>query len=277
MIPKTVLTVWREQHAPWASDDQVEQDLVLARALIDMYADELIADSLAFRGGTALNKLFLPAMSRYSEDIDLVQVRDEPIGEVMGRIRSALTPWLGKPRYKQAESRVTFYFSYLAEPPLEKTMRLKVEINTLESFNVYGYESRPFEITSGWFSGKAAIKTFTLDELLGTKLRALYQRKKGRDLFDLWFCNSTLTVNPERVVHSFLQYMNHQGLKVSRAEFEENLLRKIDDVAFRRDILPLLRPGVSYDFEEAAQFMMVEIISRLPGKPWKRPEDLRNS
>jgi predicted nucleotidyltransferase component of viral defense system len=68
MIPRTVLTVWREHHAPWAGDDQVEQDLVLSRALIELYSDELIADGLAFRGGTALNKLFLPSMSRYSED-----------------------------------------------------------------------------------------------------------------------------------------------------------------------------------------------------------------
>jgi predicted nucleotidyltransferase component of viral defense system len=270
MIPRTVLTVWRTHHAPWPGDDQVEQDLVLSRVLIELYSDELIASSLAFRGGTALNKLFLPSMSRYSEDIDLVKVRAEPIGQVMGRIKNVLTPWLGKPKYKQTEAMVTFYFSYTAEPPMEKPMKLKLEINTRENFAVYGYESRPLEIRSDWFSGKADIRTFTLEELLGTKLRALYQRKKGRDLFDPWLCNSTLTVDPEKVVNSFLHYMNNSGMKVSRAEFEENLLRKMEDAAFRGDTRPLLRPGITYDADEAARYMMDEVLSRLPGKPWKR-------
>ncbi len=274
MIPQTVLTVWRTHHAPWSSDNQVEQDLVISRALIELYSDEFIASSLAFRGGTALNKLFLPSMSRYSDDLDLVKVREEPIGQVMGRIKDVLSPWLGKPKYKQTEAMVTFYFSYPSEPPMDKPMKLKLEINTRENFTVFGYESRSFEIKSDWFSGKTDIRTFTLDELLGTKLRALYQRKKGRDLFDTWLCQSILTVDPERVVNSFLQYMSNSGVKVSRAEFEENFLKKLEDAAFRGDIRPLLRPGITYDVDEAARYMLDEIVSRLPGKPWKRPDTL---
>jgi nucleotidyltransferase AbiEii toxin of type IV toxin-antitoxin system len=167
MIPQAVLTYWRANHAPWNGDDQVEQDLIISRALVELYSDKFIADRLAFRGGTALNKLFLPTMSRYSEDIDLVQVRAEPIGSLMTKIRDALK-WLGKPQYKQSRERVTFYYSYAAEPPLEKPMRLKLEINTVEAFTVYGYESRPLEVKSEWFTGKADIRTLTLNELLST-------------------------------------------------------------------------------------------------------------
>lgn len=270
MIPRTVLTNWREHHAPWPGDEQVEQDLIISRALIELYSNELISSSLAFRGGTALNKLFLPSMSRYSEDIDLVQMQAQPIGPVMEQIRSVLTPWLGEPRYKQSEGRVTFRFTYMSEPPMERRMKLKVEINTRESFTVFGYENRPMGITSNWFSGKADITTFTLEELLGTKLRALYQRKKGRDLFDAWLCGTTLIVDQGKVVQCFLQYMKHQALKISRAEFEENLLAKLADPGFRRDIVPLLRSGTSYDVDQAAEYMMAEIISRLPGNPSKQ-------
>lgn len=271
MIPQTVLTYWRSNHAPWSGDDQVEQDLVISRALVDLYTNKLIANSLAFRGGTALNKLFLPSMSRYSEDIDLVQIRAEPIGEVMTEIRGALK-WLGKPRYKQSEERVTFYFSYQAEPPLDKPMRLKLEINTAEAFTVYGYESRTLEVKSDWFSGQAEIKSFSLEELLGTKLRALYQRKKGRDLFDLWICKNLLKVDQDGVILTFTKYMHRRDLKISRAEFEQNFLKKMDDPAFREDILPLLREGVDYDFDSAARFVLDELVSKLPGNPWKRPQ-----
>ena len=64
-------------------------------------------------------------------------------------------------------------------------MRLKVEINTREHVAMLGYAKRSFSVRSRWFERTAGIRTFELDELLATKLRALYQRKKGRDLFDL--------------------------------------------------------------------------------------------
>jgi len=61
--------------------EQVEQDLVICRALVEIFSDDWLASSLAFRGGTALHKLYLNPQPRYSEDIDLVQVRAKPIKE----------------------------------------------------------------------------------------------------------------------------------------------------------------------------------------------------
>ncbi|MBX9668533.1 MAG: nucleotidyl transferase AbiEii/AbiGii toxin family protein [Candidatus Obscuribacterales bacterium] len=151
-------------------------------------------------------------------------------------------------------------------------MRLKLEINTAEAFTVYGYEARPLEVKSDWFSGKAEINTFSLDELLGTKLRALYQRKKGRDLFDPWICKALLEVDQDRVVAAFMEYLKRKDQKISRAEFEQNFVKKLEDAAFREDILSLLREGVEYDFDAAAFFMLDEVFSKLPGNPWKRPE-----
>ena len=49
-------------------------------------------------------------------------------------------------------------------------------------------------------------------------MRALYQRKKGRDLFDLWIANKDVGIDPERVIGSFLHYMEREGHRVSRAE-----------------------------------------------------------
>ena len=74
MIPKDYISEWRE-FAPWPSDVQVEHDLVLSRALLDIFGNHALSEAMAFRGGTALSKLFLPSSSRFSEDIDLVQIR----------------------------------------------------------------------------------------------------------------------------------------------------------------------------------------------------------
>ena len=106
MIPHDYITEWRGQ-APWTDDVQVEQDLVISRALVEIFSNEVLHNALAFRGGTALYKLHLP-QARYSEDIDLVQVRAEPAGPVMAALNEVLNPWLGEPKYKQTKSRITF-------------------------------------------------------------------------------------------------------------------------------------------------------------------------
>lgn len=98
MIPRDYITEWRDQ-APWVDDAQVEQNLVISRALIDIFSHETLRQALALRGGTALFKLHLPA-ARYSEDIDLVQVKAEPAGPVLDALREVLDPWLGEPKRK---------------------------------------------------------------------------------------------------------------------------------------------------------------------------------
>jgi hypothetical protein len=90
MIPQRYIEEWRAV-APWTMDMQVEQDLVIARAIVEMYSDDLLKKSLAFRGGTALHKLYLTPQTRYSEDIDLVQINSEPINPILKRMREKLT------------------------------------------------------------------------------------------------------------------------------------------------------------------------------------------
>lgn len=106
MIPRANITAWRS-HAPWLTDAQVEQDLVLSRALAEIYSDQELSDKLAFRGGTALHKLFINPAGRYSEDIDLVQIDEGPIGPIFEKLRDVLNPWLGAPRYNRKEGRAT--------------------------------------------------------------------------------------------------------------------------------------------------------------------------
>lgn len=49
MIPRDYITEWRAQ-APWIQDSQVEQDLVMSRALVEIFSDLLLRETLAFRG-----------------------------------------------------------------------------------------------------------------------------------------------------------------------------------------------------------------------------------
>jgi len=261
MISQATITGWRE-HAPWGPDAQVEQDLVISRALVELFSDDLISSRVAFRGGTALHKLFL-LQERYSEDIDLVLCSPGAFGEIMGRIRSKLTPWLGKPQYKQTEDRVTFYFKYTSEIPPVIPMKLKIEINMREHFSVFDYKIKQFSIASIWFTGQASVRTFSLEELLATKLRALYQRKKGRDLFDQWACHSKMAVDCQKVIEAFKIYIDKMGLSVSRAQFERNLALKLKDPMFSRDVQPLIIQPDLYDAEIAANLVKDRLLSLL--------------
>ncbi len=152
MIPFDYITEWRAE-APWIDDAQVEQDLVISRALVEIFSHPVLANALALRGGTALSKLKLRPPARYSEDIDLVQTTARPAGPMMNALRDVLESWLGKPKWKRGEGRITFYFRYTAEGASPIPMRLEVETNTREHFALYGLRRAPFKIASRWFEG----------------------------------------------------------------------------------------------------------------------------
>lgn len=266
MIPQAHITAWRAT-APWADDAQVEQDLVLSRTTVEIFTDPELSGSLALRGGTALNKLFIQPPSRYSEDIDLVQAKPGAIGDVLNALRRRLDPWLGRPKRSSSEASVTLVYRFESEVPPVRPLRLKIEINTREHFTVLDYKHPPLAVANPWFTGEANVTAYRLDELMGTKLRALYQRRKGRDLFDLWLCLSRGLLDPDQVVACFAAYLEHEKRTISRAEFERNLFEKETASVFLDDVRPLLATGISYDVNVAATLVCEKLISRLAGEP----------
>jgi hypothetical protein len=125
-----------------------------------------------------------------------------------------------------------------------------------------------FAVTSRWWRGGADITTFRPEELLGTKLRALFQRKKGRDLFDLCVALEA-GIQPAAVVDIFRTYTKAEGREITRADFEKNLAAKLRQPAFTDDLLALLPPGVTFDIPAGGARVMDDIIALLPGDPWK--------
>lgn len=274
MIPAAAITAWRRV-APWALAEQVEQDLVLSRALVELFSDPLLFANLTFRGGTALHKLHLRPAGRYSEDLDFVQVHAGPIGPVLTAVRAALDPWLGRAKYKAGEGRATLVYRFIAEGALAAPMRVKIEINTREHFSVLPVQAIPLQVDNRWFHGQARIPTFAPEELLGTKLRALYQRRKGRDVFDL---DTALRRHPgldtHEVVRCFLTYMDRGQTPVSRAEFEQNLAAKRAQPGFLEDVAPLLSAeAAAWDGVAALDRILHALIARLPGDPWAGDAD----
>jgi predicted nucleotidyltransferase component of viral defense system len=261
MIQKKFLDAWRYEQAPWSTPSMVEQDLVISRVLVDLYNQTKVKENLGFRGGTALNKLFLKPAARYSEDIDLVQGKAEPIGKTLDAIRGVLDIWLGKPRRKLTERSAKLVYYYQTNDDLPA--KLKVEINTTEHYNVFDHVELPFHVESEWFSGKAQIKTYQLDELMGSKLRALYQRSKGRDLFDLWFLLSKQMLDIKKVIKVFKEHGVYTNQVVTKEMFEKNMLEKSKNENFRNEIANLIVKGTNWNFDEAYKTISTDIIASI--------------
>jgi len=272
MIEPEHISEWGNR-APWQESYQVEHDLILSRALVDLFSSPLLAEEFLFRGGTALHKLYLEPAVRYSEDIDLVQVRPIPTGPMMSEIRERLNPWLGKPQWSERYGRVKFFYRYLSQgdPPVK--MKLKIEINTDEHMVLMGVKKMPFSVESRWYSGKVDIPVFEIEEMLGSKLTALYGRSKGRDLFDMEMALADGRAKPERIVEMFREYRALNGDPVTRAMFEKNLAEKLTNPDFELDMGGLLMKGRTWDKEKAARSVSDQLIALLPGDPWVREDD----
>ncbi len=262
MLPRIYIEEWKE-FAPWPEDAQVEQDLIIGKALLELFSDTFLQKRLAFRGGTALHKIFLKPQVRYSEDIDLVQIKAEPIKETLNAIRKQLD-FLGKPAFKQKANNNTLIYRFTSEIPPVINLRLKIEINCREHFTVLGYKSIGYKMENTWANGSCNLTSFDVEEMLGTKLRALYQRKKGRDLFDLYHSLTNLELDTHLLVKCYKEYMAFSVDKPpTKKQFLLNLEQKLEDPDFEGDIYALLRPGVEYDQTKAYELIKTELIEKI--------------
>lgn len=263
MIPTRYITQWRKEVAPWLTSDQVEQDLIISRTLIAIFSDDYLRSHLAFRGGTSLTKLYLMPPPRYSEDIDLVQIKQEPIKPIMKRLKEVID-YFETPRNTKVAGHGAKAF-YKFESESGNRLRLKIEINCKEHFHVLPHEEREYNVSNDWFSGSARLTTYNLNELLGTKVRALYQRKKGRDLFDLYYASQVAEIDIPMIVRCFKEYMDKgSGLKPpTQKQFINNISEKEQDKDFTSDMSLLLRPEIEYNQTKAFEWIKNEVASRI--------------
>ncbi len=274
MIPASYIQEWSTK-APWPDSRQVEQDLIISRALCDLSNSSALAGKIAFRGGTAINKLLFRQPLRYSEDIDLVQIQPEPIGATFDAIRDVLS-WLGKCNRHQGEHSMHLVFKFAPESAPETILKLKVEINTREHESLYGIKPYPFEIEGSWYQAKTEIISFEPEELFGTKLRALLQRRKNRDLFDLHEGLKQLSMDTDKLITCFEHYLVLEGKPISRAIAEQRMLEKLRR-SLTEDIAPLLPVGIRFDDDaamDAFNHVWMELITRIKGESWKLSEQV---
>jgi hypothetical protein len=247
VITEADIAHWRTQ-VPWITPENVEQDLVLSRLIVEFSNHRILGNDLVFRGGTCFHKLWLDRPWRYSEDLDYVRRNEGGVGDVLDAIREVarnvgfddVRTEIG--RYPKARLRSTFLNG--------QRLQIKVEMNTFERSPAQPTVTRPFTVSSPWFTGAADVPTFTIEELTATKIRALFQRSKGRDLFDLWLAVEHEGTSPAAIAECFGPY-RPDGWTMARAL--DNLRTKLQDPTFTTDLELLVaqRPD-GYRIDEGA-------------------------
>ena len=264
---------------PWTTLAQVEQDLLLCRAITALFADPFLSGQLAMRGGTLLHKVHLAPAARYSEDIDLVVVGDRPEGHIRRALRRVLLPVLGSPqrsvwatvslavRNAVRPSRV-LRMSYAVPSTVEpgRELQIVVEANVTERTPHRPVADLPFAFPFRGETIGTSVRGYDINEMLGTKMRALFQRRRGRDLFDL---HRAITMppagfDPDAVVASFVHYLEREETRAGRVDFTALLDAHLCDPGFRSDMDDLLREGIDYDPVEAGDFVKSRLLCRLP-------------
>lgn len=258
MIPGPSITRWGISR-PWPTRRAIEQDLLLARMIVAIYEHPVLREELTFRGGTCLHKIHLPRAWRYSEDLDFVRRTHGGIGPILDALRDVGTAVGLAVQGTKIGEHPRIVFRAQAEDDPSTRLRLKVEINTYETSPARRLIRLPFSVESDWFTGAAEILTFAPEELMATKLRALYQRKKGRDLFDLWLALTEMALPPEEILEGFAPY-RPDGYTAETAIV--NLEDKLADRLFRADLETLVGEWPdSYDIDSAANLVGAKLLS----------------
>lgn len=272
MIQQSHLTAW-QAFAPWDKRSKIEQDLRLTRGIAALFADEILSKHLAMRGGTVLHKGHLAPAARYSEDIDLVLVKRMDREVLDARLRKILAPVLGEPSDSVIRDAWLVVRNVLKPSKILRTvysyvplglkfpMTIKVEVNLNENASLFPLV--PVEVDLLDDEGevrRCSVQSYQINEMLGTKLRALMQRTQGRDLFDLYHAGNLgakgatqYVIKEAEAIEAFTWYLANEGARMDREEADRLLSERVRNAAFRRDMNTLLRADCTpYDIDAAA-------------------------
>lgn len=249
VLSKGQLTVWADTIGI-PNLTLAEHDLRLTHALAGLYCAPALKDVLAFKGGTALNKIYFEKFSRLSVDLDFNLIG--PPREVVKQgapIRKSIEDVL-----RDQDPDYEFRFSYRADQTTllarytphsgGAKQPLKIELSMRESVPIMGLHE--MSIPSPDVGSPIKVRTYSIEELLSTKIRALYERKKGRDIFDL-DCARSLKLNRPAIRKLVYYYFYRSGKIFNWRVLRTNLEAKASDKRFGDDIKPFLRPDVSFD------------------------------
>jgi len=221
-------------HSLGVGDRVIEKDYVLSWLLVAI-AESGLKPALAFKGGTALKRVYYPDY-RFSEDLDFTFCADLSHEGLVSAFE-ALWPALARRvnltlALHSAEQSVlgstTLLVDYVG--PLRARLgsrQLKVDITRGERL-LYPLTERPLHAPYSDFPVGVKALAYTLEEILTEKLCALIGRVEPRDLYDVYCLLEAGDVEMASLPASFVAKCQHKGYDPAR--LEDVMTRRVETV-----------------------------------------------
>jgi hypothetical protein len=244
--------------------------------LVEVANRPQLSESLAFRGGTCLHKLVFAKAWRFSEDLDFCAIGSADVSLAVAGLRDMVHDLGGEvveviqadpPKRVSSTALKAFFRSADAVlQPEPGGVTIKIEVNVLETsaLDRRGYDDRDFVLRGLTPLTPAAIppiRTFTLDEILATKLRALVTRgtPQGRDLLDLWiaFEQHANEIDVGRLVEMFWTYLGMSGRRFRAVEVIDRA-QKVASVPGMQEDVEAMCPEIPSGWSPGATVQMLD-------------------
>jgi len=156
----------------------LEKDYVLTLILQRIYAEEVWRETLVFKGGTALHKLYLHR--RLSLDLDFTAQEPVSLESILPLLQAPEIDGQVKDAHEFHDALTIDRLGFVG--PLQHPNSIKVDISFRERVQL---APRRATLTTAYLS-PFAVTCMALEEILAEKIRAALMRRAPRDYFDLW-------------------------------------------------------------------------------------------
>jgi len=261
-LTPTAIRSWADEIGT-ANQLLAEQDFRLVHILAAIAESANLAQKLYLKGGTAINKLYLQNLSRLSVDLDfnhigskeqVLRERNEVINQLVETIKSHDDSYdleVTKKRYEQTTIRAT-YASLAGIAP----QHIKIEISHVERFPILPTSRRPLSLPR---DEMVWLNAYTLEELVATKIRAFYDRLKGRDAYDLWSANRAVSLDETAIRKLFLYYFYRDRKVFNPKLFFWRMRKAVTEKTIDDDVSGFIRPGMNFDIRRES----LEVVASL--------------
>ncbi|NCU28754.1 MAG: nucleotidyl transferase AbiEii/AbiGii toxin family protein [Candidatus Moranbacteria bacterium] len=233
--------------------DNLEKVLRLSD-LLDLIFSSPIGENLALKGGTAINFAYfnLPRLS-IDIDLDYIQLSREKMMKDRGIIKKSLREMVEIEGYSISDKSKEHFAldSYVLNFINNAGNRdnIKVEINYLN--RVHLYEKQKIRIKTPLFESNTDIRIVNKYDLFGSKISALINRAKPRDLYDInKMIENDMNMDVEELKKSAIFYALLGGAR----NFNEDTFSIIDEITekeINRMLKPLLKKNDRFNYIDA--------------------------
>lgn len=210
-------------HLSGLGDKTIEKDYVLTWVLLAM-ADSPLCEMLAFKGGTAIKKMYIPDY-RFSEDLDFTLLDASQANDDLQAAVEALYPWLKREANLNLATRKievhssgnpALYLNYAGPLQGDLTSRfIKVDFSRDEMLEFPPRRELLRASYSDCHGRVARLVVYSLEEILAEKLRSLLTRTEPRDLYDAHYLLTSQLIDIEQMVFSIQPKFESKGLVMS--------------------------------------------------------------